>query len=83
MENRSITPKRNLCPKCKGILRIFEIKLITTNNQTPHWPKYVPQIKEVCANCGRYIRFATQTPELIAAFNKYFKENNVEINEDA
>lgn len=73
---------RDLCSRCGGILRRFRIKLIPTNNPNPHWPKYVPQIKEICVGCDQYVRFAPQTPELIEAFNRYFAENDVEINED-
>lgn len=72
-------PLRNPCTRCGGILRRFRIKLIQTNNPYPHWPKYVPQIKEVCVGCDQYVRFPPQTQELIDAFNKYFAENDVEV----
>ena len=58
------------CPECISEDRIFTLKIIPANRTDPYWPKYIPQIKESCGNCGRYIRFATQTPELIGKFNQ-------------
>lgn len=60
----------NSCPECGSINRISTIKLIPTNRQDFAFPKFIPQIKESCGNCSRYLKFATQTPELIAKFNR-------------
>lgn len=65
------------CPKCGFGLRKFKFKLISTNNSNPIWPKYTLQIKELCANCGGYIRFAPQTPELTELFNQNFAEREI------
>lgn len=75
-------PVRNPCARCGGILRRFRPKFIPTSNPHPYWPKYIPQIKEICAVCDQYVRFAPQTQELIEKFNRYFAENDVEVNED-
>ena len=32
--------------------------------------KYVPQVAELCAECGAYKKFAPQTEELVAQFNQ-------------
>ena len=60
----------NPCPECGSINRIATIKLIPTNRQDFAYPKFIPQIKESCGNCGRYIKFAIQTSELIDSFNQ-------------
>lgn len=39
-------------------------------NRGELYPKYIPQVKESCAICGKYIAFLKQTPELIAAINQ-------------
>jgi len=61
------------CKNCGGTNRIFSLKLIPTNRQDFHFPKYVPQIKESCFNCGQYIRFAPQTEELMKKINESIK----------
>jgi hypothetical protein len=44
----------------------YTVKLILC-----HYPniKYIPQIREECGSCGKYIKFAVQTPELIEVIN--------------
>ena len=58
------------CHKCGSLDSARNLKLI------PHhgYIKFVPQIKKVCAGCGRYLRFETQTPELIEKVNVILKE---------
>lgn len=62
------------CPQCNSKERIFSLKIIPTNRTDPFWPKYIPQIKEICCNCGSYIRFVPQTQELIENLNSILKE---------
>lgn len=59
-----ITP----CPDCGEISRKYLLKLIPSGRGYP-FPKYIPQIKELCLECGHYYKFVTQSPELITAFN--------------
>lgn len=82
LKNPNNLHQHTSCVNCGGILRRFRIKLIATSNPHSYWPKYVPQIKEICVGCDQYVRFAPQTPELIETFNNYFAENDVEVNED-
>lgn len=72
-----MTDPAKLCPECTSDQKIFTLKLIPTNKANPYWPKYIPQIKEICGDCGRYIRFAPQTTELIDKFNKALQEIKV------
>ncbi len=58
------------CTNCKETSRKYTMKLIFTNRQDLTYPKFIPQIKELCANCGRYIKFAKQTEKLIDNFNR-------------
>lgn len=62
------------CFDCGGTSRIFTLKIIPYGRFSI---KYIPQIKESCGNCGRYVRFAPQTPELIGKFNELLKEVKV------
>lgn len=62
----------NPCPTCGSLKRGFNLKIIPTGKPLPY-PKYIPQIKENCLDCMKYIRFSPQTPELVAAFNKKFE----------
>lgn len=67
--------KKNVpCYYCSSTERILTFKLIPTNREDFAFPKYVPQIKEVCAYCKRYIRFAPQTSQLIDRFNQKLQE---------
>jgi len=59
--------------KCEHFKKKYTIKLILTNRQDIYFPKYIPQIKETCFDCGKYIRFAPQTPELIEEINTKLK----------
>jgi len=63
---KEIHPKE--CPDCQSTDRKYSLKLIPTN-RGEYYPKYIPLIKEMCRNCGRYIKFAFQTLELIDRFN--------------
>lgn len=70
LSQKAITP----CIDCDSIKRILIIKLIPTSRQDFTYPKFIPQIKECCDGCKRYIRFAPQTPELIAQLNQKLEE---------
>lgn len=58
-----------MCPACGDNQIFFEVKLIPTNRQDYTYPKYIPQIKQLCL-CGHFYKFAKQTPELIEIINK-------------
>lgn len=64
------------CFNCESTDRAYAIKIIPYNQE---FIKYIPQIKESCGNCGRYIRFAPQTPELIGKFNEFLKGGEIQI----
>ena len=66
------------CPDCKETTRTYTVKLIFTNRLNDRfYPKYIPQIKELCANCERYIRFAPQTPELMDSINAMLEKTKI------
>jgi hypothetical protein len=62
------------CYDCHGTERKYRVKLIPTNSTRIYFPKFIPQVSELCADCGRWIKFATQKPELIDELNKKLKE---------
>jgi len=64
---------KNQCHSCKSKEQIYILKLISSGRPSPY-PIYIPQIKELCKDCRRYIRFAPQTPELISRFNSRLEE---------
>jgi len=64
------------CPSCASAEKVYGLKLISSGKQPP-FPKYIPMIKEICAGCGRYIKFAIQTHELVETFNQFLKEKLV------
>ena len=61
------------CIDCQTAEFFYTLKLIPSGRQSLY-PKYLPQIKKSCASCGRYLRFETQTPELIEKINKVLEE---------
>lgn len=63
----------NSCPDCGSADFNYVCRLIKSGRPQPY-PKYVPQIKKECANCGRYIKHAEQTPDLIEAINNKYEE---------
>lgn len=62
--------RRTILDPCTHKKATHFLKLIPTNRQDPFWPKYIPQIKKCCKDCGKYLKFAEQTPELIAKCNQ-------------
>ena len=58
------------CTDCMETNRKYTMRLIFTNRQDLAYPKFIPQIKELCSSCGQYIKFAKQTEELIERFNE-------------
>ncbi len=60
-----------LCPECGNNKTSYNLKLIPTGKPIPY-PKYIPQIKESCSNCGRYRRFTPQAQNIILRFNDRF-----------
>ena len=66
-----LTESTKPCPNCAYEDRIFTLKLISYNQG---YIKYIPQIKESCGSCKRYIRFAPQTSELMDKFNRLLEE---------
>lgn len=65
------------CPHCGANEWHFLSKLIpaTQYSKLRYAPKYLPQIKQVCAKCKQWLRFATQTDELIDTFNQAEEES--------
>jgi len=51
-----------------------QLRIIPTNRADPLYPKFIPQIKASCSACGKYLRFAKQTPDLVETFNQFLKE---------
>lgn len=70
MDNLALADLAKPCPECTSEKRVFSLKIIPTNRDDSFWPKYIPQIRESCGDCGRYIKFASQTIELIDKLNK-------------
>ena len=67
--------QREGCDKAKAV---FKLKIIPTNHPNlATFPKWIPQIKAICPKCGNYIKFASQTPELIEKFNDILNETAV------
>lgn len=59
-----------ICPDCGKSETQYQLRIIPSGNFDPYFPKFLPQIKEVCLECGRYKRFARQTEVLIDRFNQ-------------
>ena len=57
-----------ICPECQNDTTQYTIKVIPTAKLAP-FPKYIIQIKESCASCGRYRRFAPQSDILVKRLN--------------
>ncbi len=67
--------EKALCLHCKSPKRKYRVQLIPTNKpQLTYFPKYLPQIKESCGECGKFIKFSTQTPEIIKLINDQLKD---------
>ena len=63
--------RRTVLDQCTHEKSIFTLKIIPTNRlEDPWYPKFVPQIKQSCRDCGKYLKFAPQSSELIAKFNQ-------------
>jgi len=60
------------CPECSSDETQYCLQIIPTGKDG-FYPKWVPQIKESCNKCGRYKRFAPQSPILIKRFNDRFQ----------
>lgn len=58
-----------LCSDCESSKKAYTLKLIPSGKLFPY-PKFIPQIKESCFDCGRFIKFAKQTKELIDEINE-------------
>jgi len=55
------------CPECGSSKTQYSLQIIATGKNS--YVRWIPQIKESCSNCGRYRRFAPQSPILIKRFN--------------
>lgn len=64
------------CPECKSIETQYCLQIIPTG-RNDYYPKWVPQIKESCNNCGRYKRFAPQSSILIKRLNDRLRSINL------
>src|SRR3989338_6764169 len=61
------------CFKCGKHDFKLSMKIIPTG-RSEHYPKFIPQIRQDCVNCGSFKKWAIQTPELIAVFNGKLEE---------
>ncbi len=61
------------CSKCGSKYGLLTLKLVPSGNPSPY-PKYLPRVKQSCANCGAYIKFVEQTPEMIDLINEQLEE---------
>lgn len=68
MDNNKTT-----CQKCKSKYSLLLLKLIPSGKPFPY-PKYIPMVKQTCANCGVYIKFIEQTPEMINLINEQLEK---------
>jgi hypothetical protein len=59
------------CLHCGSAVSSYRLKLIpaTQYSNLEHPPQFLPQIREDCANCGKYKKFAKQDTLLVARFN--------------
>jgi len=64
-----ITEPELRCFDCNSAEFHILPKIIPSGKPFPY-PKYIPQLKEVCANCGRWLRFAPQDEKTINALNE-------------
>ena len=67
-----VTEKEFCCYDCKSTEFYILPKMIPSGKPFPY-PKYIPQLKEVCANCGRWLRFAPQDEKTINALNEWLE----------
>lgn len=59
------------CLNCGSYMRKFSLKLIPTNRpDLPHFPKFIPQVRESCFDCLKFIKFSTQSSQLVEMLNK-------------
>lgn len=61
------------CRKCGSKYTLLKLRLISSGKPYPY-PKYIPMIKQVCANCGVYIKFVEQTPKMIDLINEQLEQ---------
>ncbi len=61
------------CFDCGSKDFLYSLKIISSGREFPY-PKYLPQIKQVCADCDKFKRFARQDVALINKFNQKLKE---------
>lgn len=67
--------RKNFTDQCAHKNQIYTLKIIPTNRpENSRYPKFIPQIKQSCQNCSKYLKFAPQTPALINKFNKKLQE---------
>jgi hypothetical protein len=59
-----------ICPQCGVSETQYFLKIIPTGKTDNFFPRWVPQIKEVCVGCGRYRRFVPQSELVITRFNE-------------
>ena len=69
-----------ICPDCKGDQTEVMLQLIPSG-KSGYFPKFIPQIKETCAGCKRYRRFAPQTDILIQTFNDQLRNLFIPVDE--
>lgn len=66
------------CAKCDSSVGLYQIRLIPSNRNNVgvyQFPKYIPQIREVCVN-GHFQKFVQQTKELIDMANRQLENHS-------
>lgn len=58
------------CPDCGKNETQYQLRIITSGKSDPYFPRFLPQIKEICFHCKRYKRFVPQSDILVDRFNK-------------
>ncbi len=67
--------RKSVLDQCTHEKSIYTLKIIPTNrSEDPWYPKFIPQFKQSCGGCGKYLKFAVQTSELIDKFNQKLQE---------
>ena len=56
----------------------YWLQLVPTNRTDVYmFPKYIPQVKKMCCDCGKFLKFEKQTPELIKHINDELEKHRI------
>ena len=71
--NQILKITEDQCYECDSKIFTYNMKIIPTGRSL-NYPKFIPQIKQICKSCGKFKKFAIQTPKLIEIFNHKLEE---------